>query len=105
MDDAVSLTPAQRANLNVLLLLRDAAMHDLGEAACSFGVGRPDLDAVVSLSPDEVIAFVCKIGNQALFRPRDDLRSLLRLPATISPIVASARSVPPRSSGGSQNQS
>lgn len=101
MDDAVSLTQAQRANLSILLLMREAALRDPGGAVCSFGVGKPDLDAILSLSPDQLVSFVCGMGNQALFLPRADLPALLNLPPAVSPVVASARAprLPPLPDG------
>lgn len=89
--DVVSLTQVQRANLNVLLLMRDSALRDMGGAVCSFGLERRDLDAIVNRAPDELLDFVRDIGDQALFLPRDDLPALLSLPPAVAPAVAAAR--------------
>jgi hypothetical protein len=86
MDHATSLSQVQRANLNLLLLMRDAAMRDMGDAVCSFGLARPDFAAIMSRAPDELLS--CGIGDQALFLPRSDLSSLLAPPA-IAPAIAS----------------
>lgn len=80
MDHPTSLSQVQRANLNLLLLMRDAAMRDMGDAVCSFGLARQDFAAIMSRAPDELLSFVCGIGDQALFLPRSDLSSLLALP-------------------------
>ena len=80
MDHATSLSQVQRANLNLLLLMRDAAMRDMGDAVCSFGLARQDFAAIMSRAPDELLSFVCGIGDRALFLPRSDLSSLLALP-------------------------
>lgn len=92
MTNEVSLSHAQRANLNLLLLLRDAAMSDLGAAVCSFGVCTQELSAITSRAPDEILSFVCNIGDQALFVPRPDLSALLSLPTSVAPAVAASRS-------------
>ena len=93
MDHATSLSQVQ---LNLLLLMRDAAMRDMGDAVCSFGLARQDFAAIVSRAPDELLSFVCGIGDQALFLPRSDLSSLLALPPGIAPAIASARSATAR---------
>ena len=90
MDHGVFLSQVQRANLSLLLLLRDAAMRDIGGAVCSFGLGRQALVAIVSRAPDELLGFVCDMGDQPLFLPRSDLSTLLSLPAAIAPAIAAA---------------
>ncbi|WP_128003682.1 TraC family protein [Piscinibacter defluvii] len=50
----VSLSYAQRANMNLLLLLREAAMRDLGGAVCSFAISKQELSALTSRGPDEI---------------------------------------------------
>ena len=50
----------------------------------------------VSRAPDELLSFVCGIGDQALFLPQSDLSSLLALPPAIAPAIASARSATAR---------
>ena len=95
MDHPTSLSQVQRANLNLLLLMRDAAMRDMGDAVCSFGLARQDFAAIMSRA-DELLSFVCGIGDQALFLPRSDLSSLLALPPGIAPAIASARSATAR---------
>lgn len=91
MDNATSLSPVQRANLNLLLLMRDVALRDMGGAVCSFGLARQDFAAIVSRAPDELLSFVCGLGDQALFLPRSDLSALLALPPAVAPAIASAR--------------
>lgn len=97
--DVVSLTQVQRANLNLLLLMRDAALRDMGAAVCSFGLGRHDFDAILERAPDELLNFVRDIGDQALFLPRDDLPALLALPPAVAPAVAAARNPALRAMG------
>lgn len=91
MTDVVSLSHAQRANLNLLLLLRDAAKHDLGGAICSFGVCRAELSALARLDPDEILSFVCGMGDQALFYPRTDLTALLDMAPPVAAAIAASR--------------
>jgi hypothetical protein len=81
MDNATSLSQVQRANLNLLLLMRDVALRDMGGAVCSFGLARQDFAAIVSRAPDELLSFVCGLGDQAL----------LALPPAVAPAIASAR--------------
>jgi hypothetical protein len=76
--------------------MRDAAMRDIGDAVCSFGLARQDFAAIVSRAPDELLSFVCGIGNQALFLPRSDISSLLALPPAVAPAIASARAATAR---------
>ena len=40
MDHATSLSQVQRANLNLLLLMRDAAMRDMGDAVVAALSGK-----------------------------------------------------------------
>lgn len=91
MTNEVSLSHAQRANLNLLLLLREAAMLDLGGAVCSFGVCKQELSAITSRAPDEIVSFVSSMGDQALFLPRSDLSTLLSLPSSVAPAIAASR--------------
>jgi hypothetical protein len=97
--DVVSLTQVQRANLNLLLLMRDVALRDMGAAVCSFGLGRRDFDAILARAPDQLLDFVRDIGDQALFLPREDLSSLLSLPPALAPAVAAARNPALRAGG------
>jgi len=85
----------QRANFIILSLIRDAARDDPGTACCRFGLTLLQLKAISELPPDEVMAIVAGMGNEALFFPRDDLDRLLKLPRSVSAVLASAtRRVP-----------
>jgi len=92
--DIVASTPlsdVQRANLTILLLIRDAGRDDPGAACCKFGLDLAQLRTINELSPEAILTVVTDMGNEALFCPRHDLCSLLTLPARVSAIVASAR--------------
>lgn len=84
------LNDVQRANFIILSLIRDAARDDPGTACCRFGLTLVQLKAISELPPDEVMAIVAGMGNEALFFPRDDLDRLLKLPRSVSAVLASA---------------
>ena len=84
------LNDVQRANFIILSLIRDAARDDAGTACCRFGLSLVQLKAISELPPDEVMAIVAGMGNEALFFPRDDLDRLLKLPRSVSAVLASA---------------
>lgn len=84
------LNDVQRANFIILSLIRDAARDDPGTACCRFGLTLAQLTAISELPPDEVMAIVAGMGNEALFFPRDDLDRLLKLPRAVSAVLASA---------------
>jgi hypothetical protein len=84
------LNDVQHANFIILSLIRDAARDDPGTACCRFGMTLAQLKAISELPPDEVMAIVAGMGNEALFFPRDDLDRLLKLPRSVSAVLASA---------------
>ncbi len=84
------LNDVQRANFVILSLIRDAAREDPGTACFRFGLSLAQLKTIGALLPDEVIAIVASMGNEALFFPREDLDRLLLLPASVSAVVVSA---------------
>jgi hypothetical protein len=84
------LNDVQRANFVILSLIRDAARDDAGTACCRFGLTLAQLKAISELPPEDVISIVMGMGNEALFFPRDDLDRLLKLPRSVSAVVASA---------------
>jgi hypothetical protein len=86
------LTAVQHFNFSGLSLLRDAARADDADACCRFGLGRAQLQRIGELSPQQVMQIVVEMGDEALFLPRADLPSLLAVPATLMPVLASARS-------------
>jgi hypothetical protein len=90
------LNDVQRANFIILSLIRDAARDDPGTACCRFGLTLVQLKAISELPPDEVMAIVAGMGNEALFLPRDDLDRLLKLPLGVSALLASATRTPAR---------
>lgn len=88
------LSDVQRANFVILSLIRDAARDDPGTACCRFGLTLAQLKAISELPPEDVVSIVTGMGNEALFFPRDDLDRLLKLPRSVSAVVASATARP-----------
>lgn len=88
MEQTVSLSRVQRSNLTLLLLMRDSALTDQASAVCKFGLSTQDISALASRSPDELLSFVCDVGDQSLFHPTPSLRQLLDLPSSLAPIAA-----------------
>jgi hypothetical protein len=84
------LNDVQHANYIILSLIRDAARDDAGAACCRYGLTLAQLKAISELPPDEVMAIVAGMGNEALFFPRDDLDRLLKLPRSVAAVLASA---------------
>ena len=84
------LNDVQRANFVILSLIRDAARDDPGTACCRFGLTLAQLKAISELPPEDVISISTGMGNEALCFPRDDLDRLLKLPRSVSAVVASA---------------
>lgn len=93
----LNLNPIQELNFSILHLVRDAARSDLAAACCRFGLTLDQLRAIGQLTPADVMRIIARMGDEALFAPREDLDSLLATPATVLPLVASSRSrVPAR---------
>jgi hypothetical protein len=84
------LNDVQRANFIILSLIRDAARDDPGTACCRFGLTLAQLKTISELPPDDVMAIVAGMGNEALFFPREDLDRLLMLPRSVSAVLVSA---------------
>jgi len=88
---STSLSTLQRFNLSYLQLIRDAALVDKASACCCFGIPLADADALVSLPGDALLDTVVQVGQEALFVPREGLRSFLRVPAPVATLVAASR--------------
>ena len=93
------LNDVQHANFIILSLIRDAARADPGMACCRFGLTLAQLKAISDLPPDEVMAIVIGMGNEALFFPREDLDRLLKLPTSVSAVLVSATARLPAARG------
>ncbi|MEO8249195.1 MAG: hypothetical protein ABI589_07485 [Burkholderiales bacterium] len=86
-----NLNDVQRLNYSILAAIRDAARSDLAQACCRYGLEKTSLQTIGGLTPDAVLTFVVKMGNEALFAPRSDLATLLSAPMAALPMLASAR--------------
>ena len=100
--DAMPLSDIQRSNLAMLMALRELSLRDPAQASCDFHASRDLIQALLALSPPEMVDTVARLGNSCLFCPREDLRELLHLPAPLAVAVAAAR--PPRTAMGPQAQ-
>lgn len=87
----LNLNPIQELNFSILHLVRDAARSDPAAACCRFGLTLDQLRAIGQLTPADVMRIIARMGDEALFAPREDLDSLLATPATVLPLVASSR--------------
>lgn len=99
--DAVVLSDVQRANLTMLLTMRERIMQDPCLACCIFRLDNTELEAIAALSPDHLLSIVSTMGHESLFHPRRDLVQLLDLPPRLGACMASAgqperRPPPPR---------
>lgn len=90
---ALSLSAVQRANLTLLMWLRDEIRDDPAAAACRFGVCRTVVDKLGVMGADETLDLVFNVGDVALFRPRSDLPLLLSNPNPGAAVAAAARLV------------
>lgn len=86
-----NLNDVQRLNYSILAAIRDAARTDLAQACCRYGLEKTSLQTIGGLTPEAVLSFVVKMGNEALFAPRSDLATLLAAPMAALPMLASAR--------------
>ena len=91
--EAANLSALQQANLCYLLAIRDTANRNKAEASLSFVLDKQELDAIASLSWQEVFAFVVSSGEQGLFHPRMNLASLLPLPPQLVGMALGARRI------------
>ena len=86
-----NLNDVQRLNYSILAAIRDAARSDLAQACCRYGLEKNSLQTIGGLTPEAVLTFVVKMGNEALFAPRSDLLTLLSAPMAALPMLASSR--------------
>jgi Flagellar transcriptional activator (FlhD) len=85
------MNPIQELNFSILQHVRDAARSDLVGACCRFGLTHDQLRAISELTPADVLRLVARMGDEALFAPREDLASLLSTPTSVLPLVAASR--------------
>jgi hypothetical protein len=85
------LSDVQRANLTMLMTIRDSILKDPGAACCKFGLHSEELQTLSTLSPERILSIVANLGQESLFCPRHDLTALLALPLPLGATMASAR--------------
>lgn len=85
------MNPIQELNFSILQLVRDAARSDVVGACCRFGLTHDQLETISQLTPAEVLRLVARMGDEALFAPREDLGHLLKTPGSVLPLVAASR--------------
>jgi len=92
---SIPLNDVQLVNFTILTVTHDAAREDPAAACCKFGLNRRQLQTIGDLTPHAVMAIVARMGNELLFAPREDLDVLLTAPASLLPVLASARAAVP----------
>ena len=85
------LNEVQYLNYAILSTVRDAAREDPAAACCSFGLSQAQLHTIGALTPAALMSIVARMGNEALFVPREDFETLLTLPAPVSSVLMSAK--------------
>lgn len=89
MNNNVHFSEVQLLNLSALLTIRDCVQHDLIAACCKFGLSSDQAHFISRLSVDEILVTVLHLGHECMLVPRQDLVSLLALPAPLAGPIAS----------------
>lgn len=85
----VQFSEVQLLNLSALITVRDSIQHDLISACCKFGLSADQARLFSTLSIDQILSIVVNVGQECLFLPRQDLVSLVELPAPLAgPIMS-----------------
>ena len=87
----VQLSDVQRANLSMLMTLRDNIRRDPVSACCRFGLHAEQATLFAELSVEHILALVANVGQECLFLPREDLPALLKVPLPLSGAITSVR--------------
>lgn len=85
----VEFSDVQLINLSTLMTIRDHIKRDAVSACCKFGLHADQATFLVDLPVDQIFAIVANLGQECLFPPRQDLFSLLKLPASLAGPIAS----------------
>ena len=88
----VQLSDVQLANLSMLITIRDNIRRDPVSACCKFGLYADQARFLGDLSIEHILATVANVGQECLFAPREDLLSVLKLPAPLAGPITSVRS-------------
>jgi hypothetical protein len=78
----------QTLNFTAIGLVRDAARDDLAVACCRFGLSKELLERIRTLTPTDVLSLVARVGEEPLFVPRSDLKSLITAHPAVLPVLA-----------------
>lgn len=90
----VYLSEVQLLNLSALFTIRDSVQHDLIAACCKFGLSADQARFISTLSINQILVIAVHVGQECLFMPRQDLVSLLTLPAPLAGPITSVH--PPK---------
>jgi len=85
----VQFSEVQLLNLSALFTIRDSLLHDPISACCKFGLSADQAHFIGTLSIDQILVVVLNVGQECLFLPRQDLVSLLALPAPLAGVMTS----------------
>ena len=85
----VQFSEVQLLNLSALFTIRDSVQHDRIAACCKFGLTADQAHFIGTLSIDQILVVVLNVGQECLFLPRQDLVSLLALPAPLAGVMTS----------------
>lgn len=99
----VQFSEVQLLNLSALITVRDSIQHDLISACCKFGLSADQAHLFSTLSIEQILSIVVNVGQECLFLPRQDLVSLVELPAPLTGPIASVH--PPHKAAPSAAQS
>lgn len=85
----VQFSDIQLFNLSALITVRDCIQQDLIAACCKFGLSADQARLFSTMSIDRILSVVVNVGQECLFLPRQDLASLVELPAPLAGPIAS----------------
>lgn len=87
----VYLTNLQRANLSMLIAIKDDIKKDVVSACCKYGLHADQARFIEELSIDRILGIVANLGEECLFPPRQDFFHLLEAPAPLTGRLACVR--------------
>lgn len=85
----VQFSEVQLLNLSALFTIRDSVQHDRIAACCKFGLSADQAHFIGTLSIDQILVVVLNVGQECLFLPRQDIVSLLAMPAPLAGVMTS----------------
>ena len=87
----VRLSDVQRANLTMLMAIKNSVNQDAVWAGCKFGLRAEEVKFFSAVSLERILALVANVGEESLFRPREDLCALLQRPLPLCGPITAAR--------------